>query len=113
MKARFKNEVTIENVTLEKSNKETVLNAPFKSEYLSVLTDGIIESFTLLTDTGEVEKEFKASVNGMKTRVENDTLYIVYETDNTDEILTQNQADIDAINEAIASLAEIVGGTAE
>lgn len=27
--------------------------------------------------------------------------------------LSQNQADIDAINEAIASLAEIVGGTAE
>lgn len=110
MRAKFKNGVTVENVTLEKSNKETVLSAPFKSEYLSVLADGIIESFTLLSDTDEVEKEFNASVNGMNTRVEDDTLYIVYETDDTNEILTQNQADIDAINEAIASLAEIVGG---
>jgi hypothetical protein len=110
MRAKFKNGVIIENATLEKKNKETVLSASLKSEYLSVLTDGIIESFTLLTDTGEVEKEFKAPVNGMKTRVENDTLYIVYETDDTDEVLAQNKADIDAINEAIASLAEIVGG---
>lgn len=110
MRAKFKNGVIIENATLEKKNKETVLSASFKSEYSSVLADGIIESFTLLTDTGEVEKEFKASVNGMKTRVENDTIYIVYETDDTDEVLAQNKADIDAINEAIASLAEIVGG---
>lgn len=110
MRAKFKNGVTVENATLEKSNKETVLSAPFKSEYLSVLADGIIESFTLLSDTNEVEKEFNASVNGMKTRVEDDTLYIVYDTDDTEKILTQNQADIDAINEAIASLAEIVGG---
>ena len=46
----------------------------------------------------------------METRVENDTLYIVYETDDTDEVLAQNKADIDAINGAIAALAEIVGG---
>ena len=110
MRAKFKNGVIIENATLEKKNKETVLSASLKSEYLSVLADGIIESFTLLADTGEVEKEFKAPVNGMKTRVEKGTLYIVYETDDTDEVLAQNKADIDAINEAIASLAEIVGG---
>lgn len=110
MRAKFKNGVTVENATLEKNNKKTVLSAPFKSEYLSVLADGIIESFTLLSDTDEVVKEFNASVNGMHTRVEDDTLYIVYETDDTEKILTQNQADIDAINEAIASLAEIVGG---
>ena len=110
MRAKFKNGVTIENASLKKNKKETVLSAPFRSEYLSVLADGIIESFTLLADTGEVEKEFKASVNGMETRVENDTLYIVYETDDTDEALAKNKADIDAINGAIAALAEIVGG---
>ena len=110
MRAKFKNGVIIENAALKKNKKETVLSAPFRSEYLSVLADGIIESFTLLADTGETEKEFKASVNGMKTRVENDTIYIVYETDDTDEVLAQNKSDIDAINEAIASLAEIVGG---
>lgn len=110
MRAKFKNGVIIENAALKKNNKETVLSAPFRSEYLSVLTDGIIESFTLMTDKDEVVQDFKASVNGKSTRVENDTLYIVYETDDTDEILTQNQADIEAINGAIASLAEIVGG---
>lgn len=110
MRAKFKNGVTLENATLEKNNKETVLSAPFKNEYLPVLADGIIESFTLMTDTDEVVQDFKASVNGMTTRVEDDTLYIVYETDDTNEVLAQNQADIDAINEAIASLAEIVGG---
>lgn len=110
MRAKFKNGVIVENATLKKNNKETILSAPFKSEYLSVLADGIIESFTLMTDTDEVVQDFKASVNGKSTRVESDTLYIVYETDDTNEVLAQNQADIDAINAAIASLAEIVGG---
>ena len=110
MRAKFKNGVTVENATVEKKKKETILSAPFKNEYLYILADGIIESFTLLSDTDEVVKDFNASVNGKSTRVENDNLYIVYETDDTDEVLAQNQADIDAINEAIASLAEIVGG---
>ena len=55
-------------------------------------------------------KDFSAAVIGAKTKIENNTIYIAYETDDTAEILMQNQADIDAINGAIAALAEIVGG---
>lgn len=113
MKAKFKNGIILEGVTLAKIRKESILSAPFKTEYLPVFTDDNIGSFQLLTDSEEVVKDFSATVIGTKTKIENNIIYIAYETDDTDEILSQNQADIDAINEAIASLAEIIGGTAE
>lgn len=113
MKAKFKNGIILEGVTLAKIRKESILSAPFKPEYLPIFTEDNLGSFQLLTDSEEVVKDFSASVIGSKTKIENNTIYIAYETDDTDEILSQNQADIDAINEAIASLAEIVGGTAE
>ena len=84
--------------------------APFKQEYLPIFTEDNLGSFQLLTDSEEVVKDFSASVIGSKTKIENNLLYIAYETDDTAEILMQNQADIDAINGAIAALAEIVGG---
>ncbi len=113
MKAKFKNGIILESVTLSKMKKESILSAPFKPEYLPVFTEDNIGSFLLLTDSEEVVKDFSATVIGTKTKIENNILYIAYETDDTEEILSQNTADIDAINEAIASLAEIVGGTAE
>ena len=113
MKAKFKNGIILESVTLSKMKKESILSAPFKPEYLPVFTEDNIGSFLLLTDSEEVVKDFSATVIGTKTKIDNNILYIAYETDDTEEILSQNTADIDAINEAIASLAEIVGGTAE
>lgn len=110
MKAKFKNGIILEEVTLAKIGKESLLSAPFKQEYLPIFTEDNLGSFQLLTDSEEVVKDFSASVIGSKTKIENNLLYIAYETDDTAEILMQNQADIDAINEAIASLAEIVGG---
>lgn len=110
MKAKFKNGIILEEVTLAKTRKESILSAPFKQEYLPIFTEDNLGSFQLLTDSEEVVKDFSASVIGSETKIENNLLYIAYETDDTAEILMQNQADIDAINGAIAALAEIVGG---
>lgn len=70
---------------------------------------GYVLGNSILVNTGDNTTKVTLEVKGTREAVI-DITKAIQTLQNTS---AQNQADIDAINEAIASLAEIVGGTAE
>ncbi len=96
---------------------------------VDTLTQDQVSDVKILNELGETvlaAKGYKLS-NNIVVNTDKNTTKVTLEVKETREAVVdatkaiqilqntsaQNQADIDAINEAIASLAEIVGGTAE
>lgn len=78
-------------------------------------TESNTEEVNVFNDLNEQVASYKGYILGNKILFNTDTniLEIILEEKTTRKLVEQNTADITAINEAIASLAEIVGGTAE
>lgn len=83
----------------------------FKGTFDLYSEDGttVVATYEGYTKLESISTKFDANLGDLKA----DLLIFVMEKPTLQDTVTQNQADIDAINEAIASLAEIVGGTAE
>lgn len=106
----------------------TILGSGYQ-EAVEALTVEQIADIQILNELGEVVLTAKGYSLGNRISVntKENTTTVTFEVKETREAVVdaakaiqtlqnttaQNQADIDAINEAIASLAEIVGGTAE
>ena len=75
-------------------------------------TESNTEEVNVFNDLNEQVASYKGYVLGNRITFNTDTsiLEIILEEKTTRTLLEQNTADITAINEAIASLAEIVGG---
>lgn len=114
--------------TLEDGVSLTLINMGYQKT-VDTLTQDQVSDIKILNELGETVlavKGYKLRSNIEVNTAEN-TTKVILEVKETREALIdatkaiqilqnaseQNQADIDAINEAIASLAEIVGGTAE
>lgn len=76
------------------------------------LTESNTEEVNVFNDLDEKVASYKGYVLGNRITFNTDTsiLEIILEEKTTRKLVEQNTADITAINEAIASLAEIVGG---
>lgn len=83
----------------------------FKGAFDLYSDDGetVVATYEGYTKLESISTKFNANLGDLKA----DLLIFVMEKPTLQDTVTQNTADIDAINEAIASLAEIVGGTAE
>lgn len=106
----------------------TILGSGYQ-EAIEALTVEQIADIQILNELGEVVLTAKGYSLGNRISVntKENTTTVTFEVKETREAVVdaakaiqtlqnttaQNKADIDAINEAIASLAEIVGGTAE
>lgn len=106
----------------------TLLSRGYK-ETVEALTVEQIADIQILNELGEVVLTAKGYSLGdsISVNTKENTTTVTFEVKETREAVVdaakaiqtlqnttaQNQADIDAINEAIASLAEIVGGTAK
>lgn len=75
-------------------------------------TESNTEEVNVFNDLNEQVESYKGYVLGNRITFNTDTsiLEIILEEKSTRKLVEQNTADITAINEAIASLAEIVGG---
>ncbi len=83
----------------------------FKGTFDLYSDDGstVVATYEGYTKLESISTRFNVNIGDLKA----DLLIFVMEKPTLQDTVTQNTADIDAINEAIASLAEIVGGTAE
>ena len=75
-------------------------------------TESNAEEVKVFNDLGEQVASYKGYVLGNRITLDTDTntMEVSLEEKSTRKLVEQNTADITAINEAIASLAEIVGG---
>ena len=78
----------------------------------SILTESNTEEVKVFNDLDEQVASYKGYILGNRITLDTDanTLEVSLEEKSTRKLVEQNTADITAINEAIASLAEIVGG---
>lgn len=114
--------------TLEDGVSLILINMGYQKT-VDTLTQDQVSDIKILNELGETVlavKGYKLRSNIEVNTAENTTKVILEVKETRDAVVDatkaiqilqnaseQNQADIDAINEAIASLAEIVGGTAE
>lgn len=114
--------------TLEDGVSLSLINMGYQAT-VDALTQDQVSDIKILNELGETVlavKGYKLRSNIVVNTAENTTKVILEIKETRDAVVdatkaiqtlqnisAQNQADIDAINEAIASLAEIVGGTAE
>ena len=114
--------------TLEDGVSLTLINMGYQKT-VDTLTQDQVSDIKILNELGETVlavKGYKLRSNIEVNTAENTTKVILEVKETREAVIDatkaiqilqnaseQNQADIDAINEAIASLAEIVGGTAE
>ena len=77
----------------------------------SILTEANTEEVKVFNDLDEQVACYKGYILGNRVTLDTDTntLEVILEEKSTRKLVEQNTADITAINEAIASLAEIVG----
>ena len=75
-------------------------------------TESNTEEVKVFNDLGEQVASYKEYIlgNRITLNTETNTMEVSLEEKSTRKLVEQNSADITAINEAIASLAEIVGG---
>ena len=80
-------------------------------EVMKRLTESNTEEVKVINDLGECLAMYKDYILGNKLVLdkETNTMEVSLEEKSTRKLVEQNTADITAINEAIASLAEIVG----
>lgn len=78
----------------------------------ATLTEANTEEVKVFNDLGEQVASYKGYVLGNRIILDTNTntMEVSLEEKSTRKLVEQNTADITAINEAIASLAEIVGG---
>ena len=78
----------------------------------ATLIEANTEEVKVFNDLGEQVASYKGYVLGNRIILDTDTntMEVSLEEKSTRKLVEQNTADITAINEAIASLAEIVGG---
>lgn len=114
--------------TLEDGVSLILINMGYQTT-VDTLTQDQVSDIKILNELGETVlavKGYKLRSNIVVNTAENTTKVILEIKETRDAVVdatkaiqtlqntsAQNQADIDAINEAIASLAEIVGGTVE
>lgn len=81
-------------------------------EVMTRLTESNTEEVKVFNDLDEQVASYKGYILGNRITLDTDTntLEVSLEEKSTRKLVEQNTADITAINEAIASLAEIVGG---
>ena len=122
-------ELGIDEFNAEDGKVSVTLSDRGYQEAVEALTAEQIADIKILNELGEVVLTAKGYSLGDSISVNSkvNTTTVTFEVKETREAVVdaakaiqtlqnttaQNQADIDAINEAIASLAEIVGGTAE
>lgn len=122
-------ELAIKEFNAEEGKVSLILLGRGYQEAVEALTAEQIAEIKVLNELGEVVLTAKGYSLGDSISVNSkvNTTTVTFEVKETREAVVdaakaiqmlqnttaQNQADIDAINEAIASLAEIVGGTAE
>lgn len=122
-------ELAIKEFNAEEGKVSLILLGRGYQEAVEALTAEQIAEIKVLNELGEIVFTAKGYSLGDSISVNSkvNTTTVTFEVKETREAvvdaakaiqtlqstIAQNQADIDAINEAIASLAEIVGGTAE
>ena len=122
-------ELAIKEFNAEEGKVSLILLGRGYQETVEALTAEQIAEIKVLNELGEIVFTAKGYSLGDSISVNSkeNTTTVTFEVKETREAVVdatkaiqklqntsaQNQADIDAINEAIASLAEIVGGTAE
>lgn len=122
-------ELGIDEFNAEDGKVSVTLSDRGYQEAIEALTAEQIADIKILNELGEVVMTAKGYSLGDSISVNSkvNTTTVTFEVKETREAVVdatkaiqalqnttaQNQADIDVINEAIASLAEIVGGTAE
>lgn len=122
-------ELKIKEFNAEDGKVSVTLSDRGYQKAVEALTAEQIADIKILNELGEVVLTAKGYSLGdsISVNAKENTTTVTFEVKETREAVVdatkaiqtlqnttaQNQADIDAINEAIASLAEIVGGTAE
>ena len=114
MKITLKNNSEIEIQSYENRESSVIFyigNLTFE-DAKARFTESNTEEVTVFNDLGEQVASYKEYILGNRITLDTDTntMEVCLEEKSTRKLVEQNTADITAINEAIASLAEIVGG---
>lgn len=114
MKITLKNNSEIEIQSYENRESSVIFyieNLTFE-DAKARFTESNTEEVTVFNDLGEQVASYKEYILGNRITLDTDTntMEVCLEEKSTRKVVEQNTADITAINEAIASLAEIVGG---
>ena len=114
MKITLKNNSEIEIQSYENRESSVIFhieNMAFE-DVKAILTEANTEEVKVFNDLDEQVASYKEYILGNRITLDTDTntMEVCLEEKSTRKLVEQNTADITAINEAIASLAEIVGG---
>ena len=114
MKIIFKDNSEIAIASYENKESSVIFNIENMAfeDAKARFTESNTEEVNVFNDLGEQVARYKGYVLGNKIILDTDknTMEVSLEEKSTRKLVEQNTEDITAINEAIASLAEIVGG---
>ena len=114
MKIIFKDNSEIAIASYENKESSVIFNIENMAfeDAKARFTESNTEEVNVFNDLGEQVASYKGYVLGNKIILDTDknTMEVSLEEKSTRKLVEQNTEDITAINEAIASLAEIVGG---